>query len=473
MSDRELADIGVYGMGVMGRNLALNILDHGFTVAVANRSPGPLAAAVAESEGRLLSCPDMESFVGALEPPRRVLLMIKAGAPVDAVIEQLVPLLEPGDVIIDGGNSWFKDTRRRAEALQRHGLHYFGLGVSGGEEGARHGPSLMPGGSKEAYPLIQPILEAIAAKTDSGPCVTYVGADGAGHFVKMVHNGIEYAEMQFLAEVWHLLRETLAWSPERLAELFERWNQGELGSYLIEITARILRVRDPEGQGYLLDKVLDKAGQKGTGRWTAQIALELGVPVPCIAAALDARNLSAMKDLRLTAAKVLRGPAEVTVIQEIQPLLQEAHDTLLAARIAAYGQGFHLIATAEQEYDWSIDPAEIARIWKGGCIIRARLLDRIMAAFNRRPAAPHLMLDPELAELLVSKHETWRRVTALALYRGVPTPALSAGLAYYDSLRLARLPQNLTQAQRDAFGAHTYQRIDDPSGAFVHTDWLQ
>ncbi len=469
MSDTK-ANFGMIGMAVMGRSLALNMADHGFEVAVWSRDPGSVAAAVAESEGRLISTASLEALVSLLERPRRIMLMIKAGDPTDTVLGLLRPLLDEGDIVIEGGNSFFEDTRRRESDYSAAGLRFFGVGVSGGEEGARFGPSLMPGGDGEAYERIRPVLEAVAATTDSGPCVTHVGPDGAGHFVKTVHNGIEYADMQFIAEAYHVLRDVAGLTPPELARVFSDWNDGPLESFLVEITGKILGVRDPETDGWLVDQVLDKAGQKGTGRWTAQVALELGVPVPSIAAAIDARLLSSMKEERQAASGELGGPRLWLDPDERDTAV---HDALLAAKIAAYAQGMALIRTASDHYGWGVDLEEMARIWKGGCIIRARLLDSIMQAYEADPELANLMLAPALSGLLDRAQEPWREVVSLALRAGIPVPGLASSLAYYDSYRSADLPQNLTQAQRDAFGAHTYLRADDPDRGPIHSDWLE
>jgi len=472
MTTEQGRQYGVVGMAVMGRSLALNILDHGFSVAVWNRATKLTEAAVAQSGGRMLGASSLAELVSSLERPRRILLMIQAGKPVDLVLEQLEDLLEPGDIVVDGGNSFFEDTRRREAKLKAEGLHFVGLGVSGGEEGARYGPSLMPGGEPEAYRAIAPMLEAISAKTDSGACVTHVGAEGAGHFVKMVHNGIEYADMQLIAEAYQLLGHLGGLSVPAVAETFEGWNRGPLESFLIEITAKILSVKD--GDGWLVDRVLDKAGQKGTGRWTAQVALDLGVPVPSIAAAIDARVLSSMKDQRLEASALLRGPSAASGRSSTESLPTAAvHDALHGSKLVAYAQGLALIRAASDAYSWDVDLGEVARIWKGGCIIRARLLDDLMRAFsNREKEPPNLLFDGTFRERIAAAQPGWRRVVSTALERGIPVPAMSASLAYYDSLRSASLPQSLTQAQRDAFGAHTYQRNDEPDPPFIHTDWL-
>jgi 6-phosphogluconate dehydrogenase len=472
MASEAKAQFGMVGLAVMGRNLALNVLDHGFRVAGYNRSADLLEGAVAESGGRLQPAATLEALVAALERPRRIMLMVKAGDPVDQVMTSLQPLLEPGDIVVDGGNSWYLDTRRREKAWAGTGLRFCGTGVSGGEEGARHGPSLMPGGAREAYQALAPIFESIAARTDSGACVTYVGPDGAGHFVKMVHNGIEYADMQFIAEAYDVLARLGGMDPAELSQVFAEWNRGELESFLIEITARVFSVRDPRTGGFLVDQVLDKAGQKGTGRWTAQVALDLGVPIPSIAASIDARVLSSVKDERVAASRVLRGPQGPAARVDKKELATKVHDALYCAKVVAYAQGMQLIAAGSKEYDWSIDLREMARIWKGGCIIRARFLDTIMKAYEKRPDLPNLLLDDVFRAKVDERQGAWRDVVSLAQRHGIPVAGLASSLGYYDSIRSADLPQNLTQAQRDAFGSHTYQRKDDPTGASVHTNWL-
>jgi 6-phosphogluconate dehydrogenase len=462
------ADFGMIGLAVMGKNLALNVEDHGFSVAVWNREPEMTDQFLAENAGKkLVGAHALEDFVAKLARPRRIMMMIKAGAPVDEMLEKIAPLLDAGDVVIDGGNSWFADTRRREESARRAGIQFVGIGVSGGEDGARHGPSLMPGGAREAYDHLRPVLEAIAAKTDSGACVTYIGADGAGHFTKMVHNGIEYGDMQLIAEAYDILHRGMGLEAEALADVFARWNKGPLESFLIEITAKIFRVRDPETKKPLVDVVNDAAGQKGTGKWTAQVALELAVPIPTIAAAIDARVLSSMKAERRTAATKLRGPSGGGSDAK---LVDDVERALYAAKVCSYAQGMSLIRAGATEYKWAIDLREVARIWKGGCIIRARFLDDIMRAYEREPGLSNLLLDDGFASAVSAADAPWRRVVGLAQASGIPVPAMSASLAYYDSYRTARLPQNLTQAQRDAFGSHTYERTDRPG--FVHTDWL-
>ncbi|EAU65966.1 6-phosphogluconate dehydrogenase, decarboxylating [Stigmatella aurantiaca DW4/3-1] len=406
-----------------------------------------------------------------LERPRRILLMVTAGDPVDQMMDRLAPLLSPGDVLIDGGNSWFQDTQRREKAYREKGLRFIGMGVSGGEEGARHGPSLMPGGPAEAYEHIRPVVEAIAAKTDQGACVTHVGPGGAGHFVKMVHNGIEYADMQLLAETYDVLRRGLGLSPDALVNTLAEWNEGISGSFLLETTLQVLRKKDPETGKPLVDLVLDKAGQKGTGKWTVQVSLDLGVPVPSIASALDARNLSAMKDERVAASAKLPAPQAALTDEEKQHLAAWTHDALYAARVVTYAQGMRLIQAASKEYQWNVSLAELARIWRGGCIIRAKLLTPLREAFTQQPDLPNLVVSEAFAPVLTRMAPAWRRVVGTATRLGIPVPVFSSSLAYLDSYRSAELPQNLTQAQRDAFGAHTYQRRDRPEAGFVHSDW--
>jgi 6-phosphogluconate dehydrogenase len=460
------------GLAVMGSNLALNIEEHGFSVAVWNREQDKTDRFMADNAvKKFTGTKTLEELVAAVERPRKIMMMILAGAPVDEMLDKLVLLLEPGDVVIDGGNSWFKETQARAARLLEHGLHFVGSGVSGGEDGARFGPSLMPGGTRASWDAIREVFEAIAARSDSGPCVTYCGPDGAGHFVKMVHNGIEYGDMQLIAEAYDLLHRGLGCDAEELAAIFDDWNRGPLQSFLIEITATIFRKRDPESGAPLVDKVLDRAGQKGTGKWTAQVALDLGVPIPTIAAAIDGRVLSSMKSERVAASSVLAGPAPVAPVDR-ERFIADVHDALYAAKICSYAQGFALMQAGSHEWKWDIDMRETARIWKAGCIIRAKFLDSIMHAFERHAGLPNLLLDDAFREDLARGNDAWRRSVAYGQTNGIPTPAFSASLAYYDSYRTANLPQNLTQAQRDLFGAHTFQRNDageDPP--FVHVEW--
>jgi len=466
------AQFGMIGLGVMGRNLALNVEEKGFSVAVWNLETEWVEKFVQENrERQFTGTITLEDFVRSLERPRRIMMMIKAGAPVDATIERLKPLLDAGDIVIDGGNSYYKDTLRRERELKAAGLNFIGCGVSGGEEGARHGPSLMPGGDRAAYEHLRAVFEAIAAKTDSGPCVTYVGPDGAGHFVKTVHNGIEYGDMQLIAEAYDMLRKALRLDAGEMAEIFEDWNRGSLESFLIEITATILRVRDDETGRPLVDLVLDKAEQKGTGKWTVQEAVELGVPVPTIAAAIDARVISSLKDERIAASKKIKGPRATSSRADKKRLVTAIRDALYASKICSYAQGMNLIRKGSEEYNWNIQSGELARIWKGGCIIRARFLDTIMEAYNRQPDLPNLLLDDEFNGLIESSQANWRRAIETAQRAGIPIPAMSASLAYFDSYRTRDLPQNMTQAQRDFFGSHTYIRTDHPERGYVHTEW--
>jgi 6-phosphogluconate dehydrogenase len=468
----KTANFGMIGLAVMGRNLALNISDHGFRVAVWNLETDVMEKFVAE-HGQFVGTRTLAELVASLERPRRIMMMIMAGKPVDSVLEQLKPLLEPGDIVIDGGNTHFAETRRRESDLRAHQLNFVGMGVSGGEEGARRGPSLMPGGSPQAWTALKPVLEAIAAKTDSGPCVTHVGPDGAGHFVKMVHNGIEYGDMQLIAEAYDLLSRVGGLSAPEIGDVFARWNEGALQSFLVELTGKVLKVKDSATGKPLVDLVLDKAGQKGTGKWTAEIALDLGVSIPTITAALDARVLSSMKDERVAAAPRIR-----PVVSDAgsapgskDGLVEAVEQALLASKICSYAQGLALIRAGSAKYSWDISLGEMARIWTGGCIIRARLLDRIRQVYTRSASLPNLLVDEEFEGKMHDAQASWRRVVGLAAAAGIPIPAMSASLAYFDSYRTARLPQNVTQAQRDAFGAHTYERIDRPGA--VHTEWLK
>ena len=466
------ARFGMIGLAVMGRNLALNIEDHGFSVAVWNREPQRIDEFVSENAGKkFIPTYSLKEFVASLQRPRRMMMLVKAGPPVDSVIEQLKPLMEPGDILIDGGNSYFKDTQRREKYLRDAGLNFMGSGVSGGEEGARYGPSLMPGGSPQGYEHTKPIFEAIAAKTDTGPCVTHCGPDGAGHFVKMVHNGIEYGDMQLIAEAYDVLRTALGLSADELAEVFDQWNNGQLESFLIEITAKIFRYRDPETEKPLIELILDKAEQKGTGKWTAQEALDLAVPIPTIAAAIDARVLSSMKEERLLASKKLRGPRARKIRSERNKFISAVEDALYISKVCSYAQGLSLIKRASDAYSWNVSLSEMARIWTGGCIIRARLLKSIMSAYVKNQDLGNLLLDEEFRRAAKKTQSNWRLVIRTAQSMGIPVPGMSSSLSYYDSYRAANLPQNLTQAQRDFFGAHTYERVDHPELGHVHTDW--
>lgn len=471
----EKAQIGLVGLGVMGENLVLNMERNGYTVAVFNRSTDKVDAFVQgpAKAKKVIGCKDIRTFVQCLEKPRKIILLVKAGDPVDSTIAGLEPYLEKGDIIIDGGNSYFLDTRRREKELFDRGFFLVGSGVSGGEEGALWGPSLMPGGNKEAYEHIRPVWEAIAAKApvDGQPCVTYLGPDGAGHFVKMVHNGIEYGDMQLIAEVYDFMRKGLGMPAREISDVFTDWNKGVLDSFLIEITAQILTVEDPDTGKPLVDVILDKAGQKGTGKWTAEQAQELAVPIPTIDAALTARLLSALKEERVIASEHLAGPKTQEIKGNKQELLKALADALFASKICSYAQGMALIRAGSHQYNWGIDLAETAAIWRGGCIIRARMLQQITEAFRQKPDLTNLLLYGEFAEWLEKSQANWRTVVAEAAKAGFAIPALSASLAYYDAYRSANLPQNLTQAQRDFFGAHTYQRVDKPEIGFIHTDW--
>ncbi|AZK97837.1 MULTISPECIES: NADP-dependent phosphogluconate dehydrogenase [Streptomyces] len=466
------AQIGVTGLAVMGRNLARNFARNGFTVAVHNRTAAKTRALVEEfgDEGSFVPAESPEEFVAALERPRRLVIMVKAGEATDAVIQEFVPLLEEGDVIIDGGNAHFADTRRRERELRERGIHFVGTGISGGEEGALHGPSIMPGGSVESYASLGPLLERIAAKApDGAPTVAHIGPDGAGHFVKMVHNGIEYADMQLIAEAYDLLRSVAGYSPARIAETFREWNRGRLDSYLIGITAEVLAHTDAATGRPFVDVVADRAEQKGTGRWTVQIALDLGVPVSGIAEAVFARSVSGHTALR-EASRGLPGPVPRPLDEaEADRFAARVEQALYASKIVSYTQGFHQIAAGSEEYGWNVDLGSVAAIWRAGCIIRADFLDRIREAYDTRPGLPSLLSDRQFAEEIGGAQDDWRDVVATAAREGVPTPGFSASLAYYDALRAERLPAALTQGQRDFFGAHTYRRTDRP-GAF-HTLW--
>ncbi len=468
------ADIGMAGLGVMGLNLAHNMERNGYTVAIWNRELEHIDKFMAgEGEGkRFVPTKSPEEFVKSLKRPRRIMMMIKAGAPVDWTIDQFKPFLEPGDILIDGGNSWFEDTQRREAALRTDNLRFIGSGVSGGEEGALWGPSLMPGGAREAYEEIRPVWEAISAKTDDGACTTYVGPDGAGHFVKMVHNGIEYGDMQLIAEAYDILRRVLGMEAAELADTFAEWNKGALDSYLIQITSEVFRVKDEETKRPLVDLILDKAGQKGTGKWTAQVALDLGVVIPTINAAIEARFISALKEERVVASKIINdAQASQARNGEKQQLIDAVRDALYASKICSYAQGFSLIRAGSEQWKWDINLSEMARIWKGGCIIRARFLDSIKTAYTREPNLRNLLLDEDFRAWMQTAQNNWRTCISVAQQHGVPVLAMGASLAYFDSYRTANLPQNLTQAQRDYFGAHTYERVDKPESGAVHTDW--
>ncbi|MEH3077361.1 MAG: NADP-dependent phosphogluconate dehydrogenase [Quadrisphaera sp.] len=470
------ADIGVTGLAVMGRNLARNFARNGHVTALHNRTQSRVDELVAQfgEEGDFVVSTDLASFVASLKRPRRVMIMVKAGKATDAVIDELVPLLEEGDIVIDGGNAHFDDTRRREQALKAKGLHFVGTGVSGGEEGALNGPSIMPGGSKESYEALGPILESIAVDVDGTPCCTYVGPDGAGHFVKMVHNGIEYADMQLIAEAYDLLRQGLGKTPAQLAEVFRTWNEGDLESFLIEITATVLAKTHPSADGTetpLVDLVVDAAEQKGTGRWTVQTALELGVPVTGIAEAVFARSLSGSVEQRraVQAAGTLTGPSGALEGDDAEGFVEAVRDALYASKVVAYAQGFDMIQAGSDQYGWDVDKGAMATIWRGGCIIRAQFLNRIKEAYDKDASLASLLLDDYFASAVSSAQESWRLVVATAVRLGVPVPGFSSALAYYDGLRRQRLGAALVQGQRDLFGAHTYGRVDK-EGTY-HTLW--
>lgn len=468
----KLANIGMVGLGVMGQNLALNIERNGYSVAIWDREPAVRERFVANTQGkRIIDANSPEELVRALEKPRKIILLVKAGDPVDWTINLLKPFLDKGDIIIDGGNSHFKDTERRELQLRTEGYFMIGSGTSGGEKGALLGPSLMPGGDRAAYEKIQPIWEAIAAKVPDGPCVTYIGPGGSGHFVKMVHNGIEYGDMQLIAEAYGLLRNGFGVSVEKLADIFDEWNRGDLESYLIEITAKILRVKDPQTGKPLVDLVLDKAGQKGTGKWTSQLALDLGVAIPTIDAAIVARTLSAQKDERVEASKEISVRTTGKYDSLSGAMENYVHDALYAAKICSYAQGMNLIKAGSAAFGWNINLGEVARIWQGGCIIRAKFLGRIKEAYLRNPELANLLLDSEFNSKMAQTQTGWRIVVSTAMQQGLPVLAMSSSLGYFDMYRSAQLPLNLTQAQRDFFGSHTYERIDKPELGFIHTEW--
>ena len=469
MADKP--NFGLTGLAVMGQNLARNVAHKGFPIAVHNRTTEKTDKFMQEhgGEGQIVGSKSVEEFVNALQSPRAIMIMVKAGKPVDDVIAELKPLLAKGDLLIDGGNSLFSDTERRVKELAESGLLFLGTGVSGGEEGALNGPSIMPGGSADAYKIVEPIFTKIAAQVDGTPCCTYIGDGGAGHYVKMVHNGIEYADMQLIAEAYDLLKNGAGLTNDELHDVFLKWNEGDLDSFLIEITAQIFAKKDDLGSGdYLVDRVLDKAAQKGTGKWTAQNALDMGIPVTTITEAVYARTLSAFKDQRVAASKILPGPT-AKMDGDRDKFIDDVRDALYASKVVAYAQGFEQMLAAAKEFNWTLHPGEIATIWRGGCIIRARFLDRIKDAFDKQPDLANLLLAPYFTDAVKNGQDGWRRTVGEAARLGIPIPAFSSALAYYDGYRRERLPANLIQAQRDLFGAHTYERTDK-EGSF-HSQW--
>lgn len=466
------ADIGLIGLAVMGENLAMNIESKGFTVGVFNRSAEKVTGFVrGRAKGKnIIGTYSIEELVGKLKKPRKVILMIKAGEPVDSFIELLIPHLGKGDIIIDGGNSHFLDTIRRTKYVEEKGIFYIGMGVSGGEEGALKGPSIMPGGSADAWPHVKTIFQAIAAKVEDGsPCCGWVGENGAGHFVKMVHNGIEYGDMQLICEAYNIMKQLLRMTADEMHEVFKEWNKEELDSYLIEITSDILAFKDEDGEP-MIDKILDTAGQKGTGKWTAVASLDEGVPLTLITEAVYARCLSAMKEERVEASKVLSGPS-LNFDGDKKAFIEDIKNALYASKIVSYAQGYALMRATAQTYGWNLNYGDIALMWRGGCIIRSAFLGKIKEAFERNPGLTNLLLDPFFMKKVQAAQESWRRVASLALTNGIPVPSLASALCYYDGYRSERLPANLLQAQRDYFGAHTYERVDKPRGEFFHTNW--
>jgi 6-phosphogluconate dehydrogenase len=470
----QLADIGLIGLAVMGENLVLNMANHGFTVCCYNRTTSKVDEFLnGRAKGKsIIGAHSVKELCSKLKKPRRVMLMVRAGEAVDSFIEQLLPHMEPGDIIIDGGNSNYQDTTRRVKALSAKGFHFVGTGVSGGEEGALNGPSIMPGGSKEAWPHIKDIFQKIAAKVEDGsPCCDWVGEEGAGHFVKMVHNGIEYGDMQLIAEAYFLLKNLLGMSNEELAHTFAEWNKGDLDSYLIEITSHIFTKKDDiQKDKYVVDLILDEAGQKGTGKWTVEAALDMGMPVTLIGEAVFARCLSSMKEERVKASKILSGP-KVHFTGDRKQFVDDVRDAIFASKIVSYAQGYILMRAAAREYKWNLNYGGIALMWRGGCIIRSKFLGNIKDAYTKQPNLENLLFDPYFVKKVTDAQNGWRRVAATAMTNGLPIPAISTALNYYDGLRSAQLPANLIQAQRDYFGAHTYERIDMPGKGPFHTNW--
>ena len=469
---KQKSDIGLIGLAVMGENLVLNMASKGFTVSVFNRSTDKVDAFIhGRAKGKTIrGCHNLQELADSLEKPRKIMLMVKAGKPVDDTIEQLLPVLEPGDIIIDGGNSHFPDSDRRTQYLKEKGIQYIGSGVSGGEEGALLGPSIMPGGNAEAWPAVKPIFQTIAAKApDGSPCCDWVGNNGAGHFVKMVHNGIEYGDMQLITEAYHLLKSVGGLTDQELHQVFRKWNEGDLDSYLIEITSEIFDYKDTDGQP-LVNKILDTAGQKGTGKWTSINALDLGIPLTLITEAVFARYLSAQKDERLAASQLIDGP-EVKLTSDKMAFINDVEDALFAAKIVSYAQGFALIRMATKEFGYNINLGNVALLWRAGCIIRSAFLDNIKQAFEKNPELDNLLIDGYFLEKMNRAQAGWRRAIAAGVVNGIPMPAMSSALSYFDGYRSRQLPANLLQAMRDYFGAHTYERTDQPRGEFFHTNW--
>ena len=468
------ADIGLIGLGVMGSSLALNMESNGFTVAVHNRTTPQIDNIVnnRSKNNKIIGFENLEEFVDSIKTPRKIMLMVVAGPVVDDYIQKLIPLLDQGDIIIDGGNSHYPDTSRRTEELENKGLQFIGAGVSGGEEGALKGPSIMPGGSVSAWPKIKDIFQKISAKVgDNEACCDWIGEGGSGHFVKMVHNGIEYGDMQLICEAYQIMKDVLGMSNDEMHTTFKKWNEGELNSYLIEITADILKFKEEDGS-YLVDKILDTAGQKGTGKWTASVALDLGSPLTLIGEAVFSRYLSSIKDDRVEASKHLSGPS-INFTGDKAKALDNIHDALYASKMVSYAQGYTLLSDAAKEFDWNLNYGAIALMWRGGCIIRSAFLTKIKDAYDKNPDIKNLLLDPFFKEKIIKSQEGWRGIVSTAIANGVPVPAMTSSLSYYDGYRNERLPANLLQAQRDYFGAHTYERIDKNRGEFFHTEWIQ
>ncbi len=468
------ADFGVIGMAVMGQNLALNVESRGFTVAVYNRTVSKVDDLIQGSgKGKnFIGAHSIEEFISALKVPRKIMLMVKAGPPVDEFMESLFPHLDKGDIIIDGGNSFFEDTIRRTKLCEDKGFLFIGTGVSGGEEGALKGPSIMPGGSQKAWPSVKPIFQEIAAKAPDGtPCCDWIGPDGAGHYVKMVHNGIEYGDMQLICEAYYLMSKVLGLGSDELHKVFKDWNEGELDSYLIQITTDIFAKKDDITGKPIVDVILDTAGQKGTGKWASEAALDLGIPAPTIAEAVFARCISALKEERVNASKILQGPSSIYKGNK-KDFIKQVKNALYASKICSYAQGFALMKAASKEHNWNLNFGRIALLWRAGCIIRARFLEYIKSAFDKNKDLPNLLLDPYFKDVVTKNQADWREVVAKSVEFGIPVPAFSSALAYYDSYRASRLPANLLQAQRDYFGAHTYERVDKPRGEFFHTEWI-